>query len=106
MKKIIVLATLLTLILTSGCHDSTTSPTDEFQNVTGTVIKKSTFDLYFIELDTPYQNNIKEVYPENLSDVFEHDSLRVRFSGKITTPPDPPALYISVKLSFIEEVNK
>ena len=102
---LILLLFLISSILISGCQKSTAPSTDEFQNVSGIVIKKTILNLYFIALDIPV-DNISEFYPENMADAFKRDSLRVRFSGKITTPPDPPAPYLSVKLSSIEIISK
>ena len=104
MKTAILLLTLLVTILVIGCQDAKQPTENDIQNVTGTIIKKYP-NLYLIDADTPIVDYTKIIYPENLADSFKRDSMRVRFSGYIITPPpDPPAMYPIIKLSFIESI--
>jgi hypothetical protein len=101
MKTLLCISVLLLFTLAAACQHSQQPNNDDFQNYAGVVISQST-ELYLIRSDIPVQDNMKIFYPENLDDSFKHDSLRVRFSGKITTPPDPPSQYPTVRLSSIE----
>jgi hypothetical protein len=103
MKTLLFPTLLLIFALTFGCQDSGAPNTDDFQNYTGMVIKQSAVS-FLIEADKPIQGNMKTFYPENLDDLFKRDSLKVQFSGKITTPSDPMFLYPIVKLSFIKAI--
>jgi hypothetical protein len=87
-----------------SCHEASQPVEIDIQNATGTIVKKYP-ELYLIEADAPIVDRTKTIYPENLADSFKRDSLRVRFSGHIITPPpDPPYAYPSLKLSFIESI--
>jgi hypothetical protein len=104
MKTLLFPIVLLIVTIISGCQDSGEPNTDDFQNYTGIVIKQSAVS-FLIESDKPIQDNVKTFYPEKLADLFKRDSLKVRFSGKITTPPDPMYQYPIVKLSSIEVIE-
>lgn len=96
-----VLCAALLISLVFGCQHSTSPSAVVFRKTTGTILLKPTMGFYFIKADRPVKN-VEEFYPENLPDEYKRDSLRIRFSGIVTTPPDLPAPYMSVKSYFVE----
>ena len=100
--RIVPLSFLFVLVI--GCSDLGTSPSDGLVNSTGMIIEQST-QLFLIVSDSPLENNFKTFYPLNLSDSFKHDSLRIRFSGKLQSDPPSPYPYPSLTLTFIESIQ-